>query len=164
MRVYLRIRACTCTIAHCAADVCAYMLRRAVVQADHGGEGHKLNDVNALSTLCRCERRRHTGRPPSRVHRPPDCWLLPPATPRATNPRSSLSPLPSSWTSPRTDYNYRDLHSAPVSFARDESERTAARKRVYYLLHYLRKMYDARDARSLSRFARFNIKRIITRG
>lgn len=71
--VYLRIGACICTIAHC---VYAYMLRRAVVQADRGGEGHKLNDVNALSTLCPCERKRHTGLP-SRVHRPPDWLLLP---------------------------------------------------------------------------------------
>lgn len=100
------VHACICVYVHVlvrwhiAWRVYAYMLwRRAVVQTDRGGEGHKLNDVNALSTLCRYERRRHTELP-SRVYRPPN-WLLPPP-PLALHQlwRSSLYPLtldPADW-------------------------------------------------------------------
>lgn len=134
--VYLRIGACICTIAHC---VYAYMLRRAVVQADRSGEGHKLNDVNALSTLCPCERRRHTGLP-SRVHCPPD-WLLPPL-PRTTNPDDRRCP-PCLDAGPSRLIIIIEIYTLrSVSFAWDESERMAARKRACYLLHYFREMRD----------------------
>lgn len=78
---------------HIAQRVYACMLRRAIVQGDRDGEGHKLNDVNALSTLCRCERRRHTGLP-FRVHRSPDWLLLPPTLVPPTQTIVALSLLP----------------------------------------------------------------------
>lgn len=121
----------------------AYMLRRAVVQADRGGEGHKLNDVNALSTLCRYERRRHTGLP-SRVHRPPD-WLLPPPPP----PSLVLPPPPTDSDDrcypPCLDAGPRRLIIiiaiyTPVQLrlhARDDNERENVRT---YLLYYFRNM------------------------
>lgn len=116
------VHACICVYVHAlvrwhiAWRVYAYMLwRRAVVQTDRGGEGHKLNDVNALSTLCRCERRRHTELP-SRVYRP-SRLVTASAIPHIP-PTLTIIPLPLALTllTLLTDYNYRDLHFDPVSF------------------------------------------------
>lgn len=142
-----RVSAYTCIVLvrwHIARRAYACMLRRAVVQANRGGEGHKLNDVNALSTLCRCERRRHTGLP-SRVRRPP--WLVAAATTaRTTNsdgPR--LFPLACLDAGPLpTDYNYRDLHSGLVRTRRmKRSEKTSVR----YIIFAKRARSSSRDRR-----------------
>lgn len=82
---------------------CVYACMDPSSQADRGGESHKLNDVNALSTLCRSEQWRHTETHaiPSRSPSPsfPRCrYLASLLTDCQPWPRrSSLSPVPWWW-------------------------------------------------------------------
>jgi len=93
MRVHVRTYTCVrlydSTLRGACMRICC---GEPVVQADRGGEGHKLNDVNALSTLCRCEtaHRATLSRPP------PSDWLLP--SPPLAPPTATIVATPFALT------------------------------------------------------------------